>query len=242
VSPALIVLGLVGIGVGLSMRGADHEQEGYGGGYGPPPVPPVDPTAPPVAVPGMFQGSCDQALDALAATNPQAATMATAIRGALAGGTDAAALDKLATGIEQGASSPSLTPPQRAAALKVAQCCRDRASVIRATANPTATPGAVAPSCEAALTTLGAMNPEAAAMAGSVRAALALSSDADALDALGNNIDKGAGAPGLTAAQVTAAHTVAACLHARATEIRKIKASSTGGLTLPPLPSLGGMY
>jgi hypothetical protein len=74
--------------------------------------------------------SCADALNILGAT-PGAASLAATISLALAKSTDPAALEALALQLETAAGSSSTTVEQRAALVRLAQCCRDRATALR---------------------------------------------------------------------------------------------------------------
>lgn len=126
-APVLWILGaMVAGGAVLLARGADHEQasSSSGGGGGEPPyMPPTNPAPAPDL-------SCADALNIVGAT-PGAASLAATISLALAKGTDPAALEALALQLETAAGSSSTTPEQRAALVRLAQCCRDRATALR---------------------------------------------------------------------------------------------------------------
>lgn len=167
-APLLWLVGAVFAGGAVLLaRGADHEQ-----GAGSPGGAPTGPYVPPTGGGGApTELSCADALNVVGAT-PGAASLAATISLALAKSTDPAALDALALQLETAAGSSSTTPDQRAALIRLAQCCRDRATALRVAKSletgsgaslSSASPGYAAPAPAPAPTYTAAPAPELAA-------------------------------------------------------------------------------
>jgi hypothetical protein len=118
------LLALLGLGGALVIRGQDQPRASSSAGA------PSLPAEDAVSHLDWSAMSCDEALER-AASLPGGASLAATVSLALAKGTDPAALENLAVQLESAAASPGVSQAQAAGLLRLAQCCRDRATALR---------------------------------------------------------------------------------------------------------------